>query len=160
MISAVLLACGGFLLAVLWFDLMFDVQVIGSAPVPAEAVASIAGYYRRVTSDASPMGYLVGAVMLTAVVGATLDLVRDRARRRARLLALVLAVAPITLALVRVFPNAVALGSGHGAAAVQIQLAQAILWDHVLCFASIAGFLVVELVTVATSARAARSGGE
>ena len=49
----VLAACGGFLLAVLWFDLMFDVQVLrhGSAAVlPEPVLASIAGYYRRVTT--------------------------------------------------------------------------------------------------------------
>ena len=47
-------AGAGFLLAVLWFDLMFDVQACaGRAASCEEAVlALIAGYYRRVTTTA------------------------------------------------------------------------------------------------------------
>ncbi len=41
-------AGAGFLLAVLWFDLMFDVQARG-ATVGSDAVVSISTYYRRVT---------------------------------------------------------------------------------------------------------------
>src|SRR5438094_4323905 len=62
--AAVLALCAGFLLAVLWFDLMFDVQVLGRGrgadPLPEEVLASIAAYYRRVTTQARPMNYLVG----------------------------------------------------------------------------------------------------
>jgi hypothetical protein len=43
----ILAASGGFLLAVLWMDLMFDVQVLaselGGAPMPESALASSAG---------------------------------------------------------------------------------------------------------------------
>ena len=47
-------AGAAFLLAVLWFDLMFDVQVRShpSNPLPANVLASISAYYRRVTTDA------------------------------------------------------------------------------------------------------------
>lgn len=52
--SAILAVCGGFLLAVLWMDLMFDVQVLRHRDEPGElseaVLASIAGYYRRVTT--------------------------------------------------------------------------------------------------------------
>jgi hypothetical protein len=64
-------AAAGFLLAVLWFDLMFDVQVWRhrrSPGVPDDVLASIAAYYRRVTTTASPMGRLVALVMLVLVV--------------------------------------------------------------------------------------------
>src|SRR2546422_6120331 len=54
--SAVLTLTAGFLLAVLWFDLMFDAQALGRRPVGgplAEPVlASIAAYYRHVTTSA------------------------------------------------------------------------------------------------------------
>src|SRR5260370_39909342 len=55
-----------FLLAVLWFDLMFDVQTRKHAGdvLPPEVLASIANYYRRVTTDAYPMNRLVALVML------------------------------------------------------------------------------------------------
>jgi hypothetical protein len=66
----VITAATGFLIAVLWFDLMFDVQVWrhrGSPCTPEPALQSIAAYYRRVTTTASPMGRLVGFVMLVLV---------------------------------------------------------------------------------------------
>jgi hypothetical protein len=70
----------GFLVAVLWFDLMFDVQARGHAgqTLPPETLASIAGYYRRVTTEASPMGQLVAVVML-ATLGALVAEIITRA---------------------------------------------------------------------------------
>jgi hypothetical protein len=55
-----------FLLAVLWFDLMFDVQTrkAVAGPLPPEVLASISAYYRRVTTEAYPMNRLVALVML------------------------------------------------------------------------------------------------
>jgi len=142
MSSLLLIAGGGFLAAVLWFDLMFDVQALGVAP-DADAIASIMAYYRRVTTEAAPMGHLVAAVMATTLVAGVLDVARARNRRALRILALLLAAAPITLALVRVFPNAVALGLASGAGPEQVVLARAILRDHLFCFACILGFLVL-----------------
>jgi len=54
-------AGAAFLLAVLWFDLMFEVQSRGHAgdPLPSEVLASISAYYRRVTTEAYPMNRLV-----------------------------------------------------------------------------------------------------
>ena len=58
--SAFITAGAGFLLAVLWFDLMFDVQVRGSrGTVPEDALASIAAYYARVTTAARAMSRLI-----------------------------------------------------------------------------------------------------
>jgi len=47
-------AGAGFLLAVLWFDLMFDVQTRKHASdvLPPDVLTSISTYYRRVTTDA------------------------------------------------------------------------------------------------------------
>ena len=58
-------AGAGFLLAVLWFDLMFDVQVLRVRPdeIPEPVLASIAAYYRRVTTAARPMNRLVAAAI-------------------------------------------------------------------------------------------------
>src|SRR5216110_1970417 len=71
--SAVLTLTAGFLLAVLWFDLMFDVQVLGRRPVgeplAEQVLASIAAYYRHVTTSARPMSYLVGLAMLVTMGG-------------------------------------------------------------------------------------------
>ena len=71
-------AGAGFLLAVLWFDLMFDVQVRGHAgdELPEPVLASIGGYYRRVTTAARPMNRLVAAVMVATVAVLTVQVAR------------------------------------------------------------------------------------
>src|SRR5689334_11264258 len=54
-------AGAGFLLAVLWFDLMFDVQTrrhAHDAVLPPQVLGSISAYYRRVTTEAYPMNRL------------------------------------------------------------------------------------------------------
>jgi hypothetical protein len=144
MTTALLCAGGGFLLAVLWFDLMFDVQMLADEPSVA-ALGSIAAYYRRVTTEAAPMNYLVAAVMVTTVVVGMIDLTRSRDRRGLRAAALLMAAAPIGLALARVVPHAVLLGGETVDDAAQLALARSIFRDHVLCFASIAAFLVLRI---------------
>jgi hypothetical protein len=138
-------ACGGFLLAVLWMDLMFDVQAfrLTGGSGDAAILASIAAYYRRVTTEASPMHQLIGATMLCAVAVSLLRVVR--ARKARVVAAVVLAVVPIALALLRVFPNAVRLGAAGDPLAMQADLARAILWDHLGCFAAMAAFTVLQL---------------
>src|SRR5262250_610739 len=104
----VLAACGGFLLAVLWFDLMFDVQVLpygGADVLPADVLASISGYYRRVTTEAAPMNRLIAAVMLITVGGSVYVWVRGSGRWGDRL-ALLSCLSAVILAAVRVVPNA------------------------------------------------------
>jgi hypothetical protein len=140
--TTILAACGGFLVGVVWMDLMFDVQMLGASPT--DAVASIAAYYRRVTTDAHPMNQLIGIVMAVAASGAVLGL-RDRTAGRLRWLSLVSAVAPIGLAATRVFPDAVRLGMPDTPAAERIVLAQTICRDHLLCLALIATFMVTQL---------------
>ena len=49
--------CGGFLLAVSWFDLMHDVAIhpylTANQPVSADALSTMENYYRRVVIDNS-----------------------------------------------------------------------------------------------------------
>ncbi|MBV8966429.1 MAG: hypothetical protein JO191_09670, partial [Mycobacteriaceae bacterium] len=55
----VLTACAGFLLAVLWMDLIFDTQVVAhdraAGELPESVLASIASYYHRATTSSRPM---------------------------------------------------------------------------------------------------------
>jgi hypothetical protein len=140
-------AGAGFLLAVLWFDLMFDSGVLRhrGRGVPEEALASVSAYYRRVTTTARPMNLLVGAVMagtLAAIVG---QIVGDAAPDRAGWASLALAGAAIALAAVHTFPAARRLGAGRDPAEVQTALARSIGRDHLLCLAAIAAVLVIQL---------------
>ena len=147
-LHALLAACGGFLVAVLWFDLMFDVQVrghSGTAPLPDAVVASIAAYYRRVTTDAHPMQALVAGVMGVALAGTAWQM-RYASHRPLRWAALATSVAPIGLAAARVLPNAVRLGAQVGSPAELSALARSIFADHTLCLASIVVFTGVHVV--------------
>jgi hypothetical protein len=143
----ILAACGGFLLAVLWMDLMFDVQVLRHrAPELPEAVlSSIAAYYRRVTTTARPMGHLIAAVMLTAIVTLVVQIGGGHRRPWLPLASLLVGGGPVVLALVRVVPNAIRLGSRSDAALRQSALARSICRDHLLCLVGILAFVSLQL---------------
>jgi hypothetical protein len=147
LVSALLATCGGFLLAVLWMDLMFDVQVLPhwrrGAELPEDVLASVAAYYRRVTTTASPMGHLVGAVMATTLVATAVQLLAGP--RGVALASLALAGGPILLALLRVFANAARLGARSDTPARQSVLARSICRDHLLCFGGILAFVALQL---------------
>ena len=138
--AALAAAGGSFLLAVLWFDLMFDVQVLPhrSAVLPAPVLASIAAYYRRVTTDANPMGRLVAAVMVVTLVALGGELVRGGAPAWKAWPSLVLVLGAVGLAGARTVRNAVRLGGTQDPPQVQSRLARAIFRDHIFCFVAMA----------------------
>jgi hypothetical protein len=143
--TTLLAACAGFLIGVLWMDLMFDVQTLGRAEVVAEpTLASIAAYYRRVTTDAWPMGALIGAVMMVAVGGALWQALRAPGWRSVA--ALLLVTLPVALAWGRVVPDAVRLGARGDSLDVQAELARTITRDHLVCLAAMAAFLALQLL--------------
>ena len=101
-----LLATGGFLCAVLWMDLMFDVQAWDrTGTLPAAVLDSIAAYYRRVTTEAAPMGNVVSLVMLLTVVGTVVQLAEPRLPWWLRAATLISALAPVLTALIGWFPR-------------------------------------------------------
>jgi hypothetical protein len=126
----------GFLLAVLWFDLMFDMQTRGHAGVlPESVLKSISGYYRRVTTEAFPMNRLVAVAMLV-VIGAIIgEIVQGRLPWWISWGSLILTAPGTVYTLSRTVPNAVRLGSAVDDAAGQSALARAIYGDHVFAFA-------------------------
>lgn len=144
--EAFVVAPAGFLLAVLWFDLMFDTQ-IRPTPPPDGAVASISRYYRRVTTDAAPMNYLVAFAMLATAAAIVVQLATGAPWNA--WVSLPLALAPMTLARVRTVPNAVRLGTGTDPPDRQLAIARIILHDHVACFIAISGVIAVQLVAAA-----------
>jgi hypothetical protein len=127
----------GFLLAVLWFDLMHDTQLLRVDP--ASALVTVRDYYRQVTLTSQPMSILVAAVMLASMVAAWLDLRALTGWRRAGTLALL--YLPILAAFLWVLPEARAVASGEATLALSLVLARRILIAHVFCFASVGTFL-------------------
>lgn len=147
-LARTLAATGGFLLAILWMDLMFDAQSFGAAS--ATAVSSIAAYYRRVTLEAGWMTWLVATVMLVTVVGVVLQLRSSPASRARRVVTAVLALGPIALALVMVFPAARELAHA-GESTDRLALAQLIAWSHIACFVAISLFVALQLTASRTA---------
>jgi hypothetical protein len=146
-VTAFVTAGAGFLLAVLWFDLMFDVQVRGHGPgdLPGDVLASISAYYRRVTTAARPMNRLIATVMLATTAAIVAELARDDTPAWVGWASLALAGAAILLAAGRTVPAAVRLGAGTDSIAAQSRAARSIYRDHLLCLAAIASVLVLQL---------------
>jgi hypothetical protein len=150
--EAFVAAGAGFLLAVLWFDLMHDVQVRGheaDADLPEPVLASIAGYYARVTTAARPMNRLVALAMLATVAAVVVEIVEGLDPAWLPWTTLALAVVPIGLAGARTVPSAVRLGTRRDDAATQSALGRTIYGDHRLCLVCIAVGLVLQLGSAA-----------
>jgi hypothetical protein len=143
-------AGAGFLLAVLWFDLMFDVQVIGhhERDLPEGLLTSIADYYRRVTTGARPMNRLIAAVMLATLAAIVAEIADGGVPRWVAWASLALALAPILLAAVHTVPSAVRLGARSDTVDRQSALARSICREHLLCLAAITTLLALQLASV------------
>jgi hypothetical protein len=142
-------AGSGFLIAVLWFDLMFDVQTRRHAgpTLPLEVLASISAYYRRVTTDANPMGRLVAVVMGLTSVAIVLEIVQGDGRRWTGWLSLAIALCAFGLTGARTLLNAVRLGRAADPPDVQTRCARTIYRDHLFSLAAMTVVLGLQLTT-------------
>jgi hypothetical protein len=149
-VSAFVTAGAGFLLAVLWFDLMFDVQVLGHSEreLPEPVLSSISAYYARVTTAARPMNRLIAVTMIATLAAIILELGKGVSPAWAAWVSLGLALAPILLAGARTVPSAVRLGARDDPVDFQSELARAVLQQHLFCFASIAALIALQLAAL------------
>jgi hypothetical protein len=138
----------GFLLAVLWFDLMFDVQTRKSAAnvLPSDVLASISAYYRRVTTEAYPMNRLVALVMLLTLAAICVEIVRGEYAWWIAWGSLLVAASGFVPTLMRTVPNAQRLGTAQDSPEEQTRLARAICRDHMLSFARMGVLLILQLI--------------
>ncbi len=145
--SAFTTAGAGFLLAVLWFDLMFDVQVIAHRgdELPEEILASIAGYYRRVTTAARPMNRLIALAMIATLAAIVVEIARGDGQAWVPWASLAAALPPIVLAGAHTVPSAVRLGARRDPVRRQSALARSICHEHMFCAVAIATLLVLQL---------------
>jgi hypothetical protein len=141
-------AGAGFLLAVLWFDLMFDVQTRKHAgdPLPADVLTSISAYYRRVTTEAYPMNRLVALVMLLTLAAICAEIVQGQNPWWIGWGAIALAGGGFVPTMMRTVPNAKRLGTAADSAEEQSRLARAICRDHMFSFARMSAVLVLQLI--------------
>ena len=143
--APLLTACSGFLLAVLWMDLIFDVQVHRNkgAELPEPVLASIAAYYHRATTTSRPMSRLIVLVMLILLGALGFQAVRGHDPGWLLVTSAILAAVPMLLALIRTVPSAVRLGQRSDGPPEQSRLARAIYRDHLVCAGSMLAFLVL-----------------
>ena len=140
-------AAAGFLLAVLWFDLMFDTQALRhrDRELPEPALASISAYYRRVLVDASPMGHLVALAMLTTTAALIAGLAGDDVPTATAIASLAVALPAFAIAGLHTVPTAKRLAAQTDTTADQSALARSILRDHLVCLAPITALLALQL---------------
>jgi hypothetical protein len=140
-------AGAGFLIAVLWFDLMFDVQVRGhaGAVLPAGALDSIAAYYRRVTTQARPMNAVVPLAMFVTLASTASEFTLEPSNPGRTAASLALTVAAVALALSRTVRNAVVLGRQDTSPERQTALARSVFRDHLICLICMASVLSMQL---------------
>ena len=144
--TALVAAGAGFFAAVLWFDLMFDVQMLGhTRREPADAVALNAAYYRRVTTDAAPMNYLIAIAMFGTLAVVVAEIAGDDVPSATAWASLVVLVPAIAIALLHTVPAATRLGSGRDEPATQAALARSVLRDHLVCFGLVLALLGLQL---------------
>jgi hypothetical protein len=145
--APLLTACSGFLFAVLWIDLMFDVQVLGhrnaGEELPEPVLASIAAYYHRATTTSRPMSRLIALVMLILLgaLGFQATLGQDPAWLL--VLSAGLAGIPTMLALTQTVPDAIRLGHRTDSVREQSRLARSVCRDHLICVGCILALLVL-----------------
>jgi hypothetical protein len=148
--EGLMLACGGFLLAVLWMDLIFDSQVRGAQDdrLPESVLTSIADYYRRATTTSRPMGRLIAAMMVILIGALVFRSVSGNDPVWLIAVSAALAAAPVLIAGVRTVPSAVRLGGREDGPDEQSRLARSVYRDHVVCLVLMSTFLVLRLSAV------------
>ena len=147
--TTLLTACGGFLLAVLWMDLIFDVQVFGhrasGAELPEAVLVSIASYYHRATTTSRPMSRLIALIMVILLSALAFQAFDGHEPGWLLVTSAAAAGIPVALAMVHTVPSAVRLGSRVDSVAVQSRLARAVCRDHLVCCVCMLVFLTLWL---------------
>ena len=123
-------AGAGFLLAVLWFDLMFDLRAKPGA---------IAAYYSHVTTGARPMNRLVALVMLATLAAITAQVAGDG--DWASWVSLALALSAFGIAGGRTFAAARSLARNPDQTAVVLSIRR----DHLVCLGLMSALLALQL---------------
>jgi hypothetical protein len=132
---------------VLWFDLMFDVQTRKASDVlPADVLASISAYYRRVTTDAYPMNRLVALVMVLTLGAICAEIVQGVTLWWIGWASIALAGGGFVPTMMRTVPNARRLGRASDAPEMQSTLARAVYRDHLFSFGRMIVVLTLQLI--------------
>ena len=145
MSALILCACIGYLIAVLWIDLIFDSLVLphhgSSEPLPEEVLATMSSFFKRLTLKPR----LIFVVMITMFTIVILQIVQGTVPAWVAWTSLVLVVAPTGYASARVMPAARRLGSRADGVEKQSELARSLFSMHTLSFILMTLLLVLQL---------------
>ena len=138
--------CIGFMLAILYIDLMFDVMSVphrrSGATLPREVLDPITHYYGRVTRNP----YVLMFVMLTTTIFLVLQIVYGLTPRWAAYGSLAAMGLAMVAGIVKVIPAARRLASGKDPAEVRTRLIHGVFTAHVLLLVCILVLAVIQLV--------------
>jgi hypothetical protein len=139
---------GGFLLAVLWMNLKFDMLALpllmGEGSLSPTDLATIVSYYAQATLSEQHSFPLISAVMAATLIAVLLQL-RSSDALWQRIMGLALVFPPVILAGVKIVPEASSLGLDPITAAEQTALSLSILQAHLYCLASVLLFLTLQI---------------
>ncbi len=138
--------CIGFMLAILYIDLMFDVMSVphrrSGTTLPKELLDPITHYYRRVTQNP----YVLMFVMLTTTISLVLQIVYGLAPRWAAYTSLAVMGLAMVTGIVKVIPTARRLASGKDPAEVRTRLIHGVFTAHALLLVCILVLAAIQLV--------------
>jgi hypothetical protein len=134
MLALILFAGIGFLLAVLWIDLVFDAMVLPyhdqNEPLPEKVLGTMSSFYHHITFNPIPL-FIVMLIMLGILI---LQLVQHSIPALLGWLSLVLFLIPTVYAAVRIIPVANRLGSRKDTHTEQSKLARSLFAMHLFSF--------------------------
>jgi len=143
--------CIGFMLSVLYIDLMFDVTAVPyrrtGAALPKEVLVPITHYYGRITQNP----YVLMFVMLTTTASLVAQIVYDLVPRWAAYSSLVLMGLAMLAGSLKVIPAAQRLSSGKDPEDVQTRLIHSMLPGHIFLLVSILVLAAIQLSTSGTA---------
>lgn len=138
--------CIGFMLAILYIDLMFDVMAVphrrSRATLPKDVLDPITSYYGRVTQNP----YVLMFVMLTTTIAVVLQIVYGLTSRWAAYTSLAAMGLAMVVGVVKVIPAAQRLASGKDPAEVQTRLIHGVFTAHVLSLVCILVLAAIQLI--------------
>ena len=143
--------CIGFMLAILYVDLMFDAMAVPhrrSGTLPKEVLDPIRSYYGRVTRNP----YVLVFVMLTTTAVVVLQIVYSLTPRWAAYTSLAAIGLAMMAGIVKVIPAAQRLASGKDPAEVQTRLVHGVFTAHVLLLVCILVLAAIQLVAAGSGA--------
>lgn len=140
-----LFLCLGFMMAVLYIDLMFDVSAApyrkSNAPLPKAVLDPITHYYGRITQNP----YVLMFVMLTAALCIGSEILYSLVPRWASYSSLFLMGLSMMTGTVKVIPTAQRLGAGTDSEEVRTRMIHSMLPFHVILLINILLLTAIQL---------------